>query len=80
MKIIQNMNWRGRECEVCLVTAIEGTINDAGSDCDIAEMGNEKANKAAEILGKLIQALHKRNLLTDDEVVDMLSWRYTIKE
>lgn len=80
MKIIQNISWHGKECEVCIFTAIEGTISDAADECGIAEMGNEKANKAAEILGKLIQALHRRNLLTDSEVADMIGWRYTVEE
>lgn len=80
MKIIQHKNWHERECQVDVSEAIEGTISDAADDCGIAEMGNEKANKGAEILGKLVQALHRRNLLTDSEVVDMLGWRYTVED
>lgn len=80
MKIIQNKDWPNRECQVTVAEAISGTIDDAAGDSGIAEMGNEKASKIGEILALVIENLHKRNLLTDSEITDMLGWRYTIEE
>lgn len=79
MKIIQHKNWAGRECEVCIATAIEGSVDDAGYSGGIAEIAHSKIVNASKILGKLVQSLHDRKLLTDDEVKDMLNWEYDVE-
>lgn len=68
MKIIQYKDWLGRECEVSISDAIEGSIDDAGYS-GVAEMAHSKIISASQILGKLVQALYERKLLTDNEVL-----------
>jgi hypothetical protein len=80
MKIIQHNNWAGREREVSISDAIEGSIDDSVESCGVAEDANHKADNCAKILGMLVQNLHERKLLTDDEIKDMLNWRYTVEE
>lgn len=80
MKIIQHKNWTGRECEVSISDAIEGSVDDAGYSGGIAEMAHSKIVSASKIIGKLVQSLYERKLLTDDEVKDMLSWKYDVEE
>lgn len=80
MKIIQHKNWTGRECEVSISDAIEGSVDDDGYSGGIAEMAHSKIVSTSKIIGKLVQSLYEHNLLTDDEVKDMLSWKYDVEE
>ena len=80
MKIIQHKNWTGRECEVSISDAIEDSIDDASYSGGIAEMAHSKIVNVSKIIGKLVQCLHERKLLTDDNVKDMLSWKYTVED
>jgi hypothetical protein len=79
MKIIQHKNWSGRQREVSISDAIEGSIDDVGYN-GVSEMAHSKIVNASQILGKLIQNLHESKLLTDDEIKDMLNWKYTVEE
>ena len=64
---------------MCIATAIEGSVDDAGYSGGIAEIAHSKIVNASKILGKLVQSLHDRKLLTDDEVKDMLNWEYDVE-
>lgn len=80
MKIIQHKNWVGIERKVSISDAIEGSIDDSIENNGVAEDASRKADNCGKILGKLVQALYERKLLTDDEIKDMLNWRYTVEE
>ena len=80
MKIIKHKNWKRREREVNIAEAIEGSIDYAGYIGGVAEMAHHKIVNVSQILGKLVQNLYERKLLTDNEVKDMLSWEYDLED
>ena len=80
MKIIEYSNWTGRQQEVDIADAIEGSIDDTIEHNGIAETADRKANNCGKMLAKIVQCLHERKLLTDDNVKDMLSWKYTVED
>lgn len=55
--------------------AIAGTITDR-SDGGAIERAHDKADKCAEIVGQLVQALYENRQLTNEQVVSMLGFRY----
>lgn len=67
--------------EVSIENAIQNSINDAvGYYSGISKTLEEKTNKQSEMLGKLIELLVKKGLMTADELDQFLSYNYEASE
>ena len=67
--------------EVSIENAIQNSINDAvGYYSGISKTLEEKTNKQSEMLGKLIELLVKKGLMTADELDTFLSYNYGTSE
>lgn len=67
------------QIETDIVLAISHTIENS-TDGGAIEKAHYKVNKAAEIIGKLVQVLHENGHLTNTQVNDMLSYHFRVED
>lgn len=69
-------SWRGAGETIPLAAAVEARIDDDfGSG--VAERGLSTAQNAGRAIGLIVQRLHERGLLSDDDLKDFVSYNYT---
>ncbi len=79
MKIVQDKTTGRIPKEVSIATAIAGTIDTSFSEGSVERIV-DRVRSCSDILCKLVQALHENKHLTDDQVADMLGYRYSVEE
>lgn len=69
-------SWRNRGDTISIAAAVEARIDDDyGSG--VAEHGLSTAQNAGRAIGLIVQRLHERGLLSDDDLKDFVSFNYT---
>lgn len=69
-------SWRNAGKTISLAAAVEARIDDDfGSG--VAENGLATAQNAGRAIGLIVQRLHERGLLSDDDLKDFVSYSYT---
>lgn len=78
MKIIQKL-WNGNSREISIAQMIElSCAKNYGTD-GVAERAQEAANKAVEMLGRVVEMLHENGALTDGNIRELLPYETYIE-
>jgi hypothetical protein len=67
-------SWR-KGGPVSIATAVEARIDD-DYDSGVAEHGLSTARNAGSAIGKIVQLLHEKGVLTDEDLKDLVGYSY----
>lgn len=70
--------WRKGEY-VSISTAVDARIDDGDTHSGIAEAALSNSRNAAGVIGDLIQMLHDKGLLQDEDVKKFIGYSYTVE-
>ena len=68
-----------RETPVSVAEAIEGSLDGSSYDTGQLEDLQSSQQLIAKMMGAVVEKLHATGSLSDADIVDLLSWRYTAK-
>lgn len=68
-----------RDTPVSIAEAIEGSLDGSSYDTGRLEGIQSSQQLIAAMLGAIVERLHAKGALSDADIIDMLSWRYTAR-
>lgn len=71
-------SWRGNS--VSIAEAIAGTLDTSDHGSGQLEDLTGNQHETGEMLGKLVEKLYRKGVFSDADIVDLLGWKYTVKE